>query len=239
MKKILYIRPDLLVQAGLADEELTGWEKEKLIRPDGISDEGVPFYTVVTVQKIQQIKKLEELGYALVDIQKIIRKVGLPLDQSKGTKGKKVSEFLTVGGLAERVGVSPRTIKHWEDKGIIESDMRSEGGFRLYSEVYVNLCQLIKDLQLFGFSLEDIKGMADQYREFLAMRGDPGLFSTGSREKKLTGMTEQLRSVQAKIDSYREAISRWEDLLKKNKKDLVGLRSQPGKRDKKGKEKNA
>lgn len=239
MKKIVHIRSDLLAQAGLAEETLAGWEKEKLVRPDGISDEGVPFYTADTVQKIQQIKKLVDLGYAPVDIQKIIRKVGLPLDEPKGGKRKKVREFLTVGGLAEGVGVSARTIKHWEDKGIIESDMRSEGGFRLYSEVNVYLCQLIKDLQLFGFSLEDIKVTADQYREFLAIRGDPSLFAPKSREKKLEGMKERLGFLQTKIDSYKEGISRWEDLLKKIKKDLAGLRSQAVKQDRKGKEKNA
>ena len=239
MKKIVHIRSDLLAQAGLAEDTLNGWEKEKLVRPDGISDEGLPFYTAATVQKIQQIKKLVDLGYDPGDIQKIIRKVGLPLDEPKGGKRNKVREFLTVGGLAERVGVSARTIKHWEDKGIIESDMRSEGGFRLYSESYVYLCQLIKDLQLFGFSLEEIKGTADQYREFMAIRGDPSLFSPISREKKLEGMKERLVFLQAKIDSYKKGISRWEDLLKKIKKDLAGLKSQAGKHGKKGKEKNA
>ena len=46
---------------------------------------------------------------------------------------KKNNSYLTVGNLADKIGVSPRTIKHWEDKGIIEPDMRSDGGFRLYS----------------------------------------------------------------------------------------------------------
>jgi DNA-binding transcriptional MerR regulator len=239
MKKIVSIRSDLLAQTGVREEELAAWEEDKLVRPDGISDEGIPFYTAVTVQKIHQIKKLVDLGYATGDIQKIIRKVGLPLEEPKGGKGNKISEFLTIGGLAERAGISTRTIKHWEDKGIIESDMRSEGGFRLYSEVYVYLCHLIKDLQLFGFSLEDIKGMADQYREFLAMRGDPSLFSAESRETKLKGMRERLAGLQAKIDSYKEGLSRWDDLLKKMKKDLSAIKGQPGKREKKGKSKNA
>ena len=239
MKKIVYIRADLLISAELSDEMLTGWEKEKLISPDGVSDNGIPFYTTATVRKILQIKKLIELGYELGDIHKIIRKVGLPQAGSGVAKGKKVNEFLTVGSLADRAGVSARTIKHWEDKGIIESDMRSEGGFRLYSEVFVYICQLIKDLQLFGYSLDEIKSIADQYREFVAMSADPSLFSMESREKKMTEMKERIYSIRTKIDSYKEGISRWEDLLQKSRKDLAGLKGRYNKREKKGKEKNA
>ena len=87
--------------------------------------------------------------------------------------------FLTVGNLAERSGVSPRTIKHWEDKGIIEPDMRTEGGFRLYSESYVFLCQLIRDLQLFGYTLEEIKAVSDDVRTLLAIEADPELLPGG------------------------------------------------------------
>ena len=59
-----------------------------------------------------------------------------------------MDQYITISSLAEQVGVSPRTIKHWEEKGIIESEMRSAGGFRLYSQIYVYMCKLVKDLQI-------------------------------------------------------------------------------------------
>jgi DNA-binding transcriptional MerR regulator len=238
MKKIVYVKSDLLELTGVEEDFLSSWEKEKLVRPDGISDEGIPFYTAATAQKVQQIKRLVELGYSDVDILKIIRKVGLPQKEKGASAKKKVTEFLTVGRLAERAEISVRTVKHWEEKGIIESDMRSEGGFRLYSETNVFLCQLVKDLQLFGYSLDDIKGMADQYREFLAIREDPSLFSLESKEGKLKSLNDLMISLQEKIDAYKKGISRWEDLMKRMKKDLASLRSQSGKQGKKGKEKN-
>jgi len=78
-------------------------------------------------------------------------------------KSAKLKKHLTIGGLAKRVGVSARNIKHWEDKGIIEPDMRSEGGFRLYSQVFVYLCDLIKDLQLFGYKTGEKKNKGENH----------------------------------------------------------------------------
>ncbi len=147
-------------------------------------------------------------------------------------KGK----FLTVGNLAERSGVSPRTIKHWEDKGIIEPDMRTEGGFRLYSEAYVFLCQLIRDLQLFGYTLEEVKAVSDDVRTLLAIEADPDSFPRAEVEKKLEVMLEAIRALFGKMKLLREGVERWEDLLKKKKKDILALQAKNRKREKAAKE---
>jgi DNA-binding transcriptional MerR regulator len=138
--------------------------------------------------------KLEELGYGLEAVQKIVKKVGLPQERGseKGVHDK--GGFLTVGNLAERSGVSPRTIKHWEDKGIIEPDMRSEGGFRLYAESYVFLCQLIRDLQLFGYTLEEVKAVSDDVRTLLAIEAGLDSFSQAEVEKRLAAMLEAIQA---------------------------------------------
>ena len=106
--------------------------------------------------------------------EKIIKKVGLPA--AAGDTKKKPADktnYLTVGNLAEKLDVSPRTIKHWEEKGIIEADLRSQGGFRLYRDYYILLCNLIKDLQLFGYSLDEIKKVSDYFRTFIGIRDNP------------------------------------------------------------------
>src|SRR4030066_336204 len=103
-------------------------------------------------------------------------KAGVPADGHGRKRAPDKDHFLTVGNLAERSGVSPRTIKHWEDKGIIEPDMRTEGGFRLYSESYVFLCQLIRDLQLFGYTLEEVKVVSDEVRDFMSFEDDLASF---------------------------------------------------------------
>ena len=138
--------------------------------------------------------------------------------------------YLTVGGLADRSGVSPRTIKHWEDKGVIEPDMRTEGGFRLYSESYVFLCQLIRDLQLFGYTLEEIKTVSDEVRDFLAIQADLEVFPKSVVDSKLAAMLGKIQDLYDRMKLLKEGIARWEDLLKKNKKDIRGLRNRNRKR---------
>ena len=131
---------DLAQKAGLPEVTIAGWIKDKLLRPAGFADDQTPLFPVAIVDRVVQIQKLADLGYRPEEIQKIIKKVGLPQDHDGRKQVAEKDRFLTVGNLAERSGVSPRTIKHWEDKGIIEPDMRTEGGFRLYSGSYIFIC---------------------------------------------------------------------------------------------------
>ena len=175
---------DLALKAGVSPDEVAAWTKAKLVRPAGYADDKTPLFAAEALDRIAHIRKLEDLGYGREEIQKIIRKVGLPAGNGEtGKKRPKKEPYLTVGSLAERSGVSPRTIKHWEDKGIIEPDMRTEGGFRLYSDAYVFLCQLIRDLQLFGYTLEEIKAVSDEVRDFVSIEAD---LDAGSRRPTLT-----------------------------------------------------
>jgi DNA-binding transcriptional MerR regulator len=238
MKKAMFSREKLLAQAGISMDELQEWERIKLVKPDGVTEDKSLFYTKETLDKIRHIKRLLEVGYQLDHILKIIKKVGLPRGQEKKDKPAKLHEYLTVGGLAQRVGISPRAVKHWEDKGIIEPDMRSEGGFRLYSETYVFLCQLIKDLQLFGYSLEEIKSISSQFRNFLAISSDMSTYSADETVQKLDDMTTKINHLQDKMDLLKVGVERWENLLKKKKKEIVGLKSLNLKRQVKKAQKN-
>lgn len=240
MKRSILLRDELLNQSGIDGIQLEEWERYKLVRPAGVSSDGVPFYTEVTADRVVHIKQLLGLGYSLEDIQKILKKVGLPHSRTGKESSGGAQPFLTIGGLAESVGVSPRAIKHWEDKGIIEPDMRSEGGFRLYSQNFVYLCQLIKDLQLFGYSLEEIKVVSDMFRDYLTIQGDLNAFTPEDNENKLQAMRKRIDMLFEQMDLFKKGIDRWEDLLKKKKKEILVLRNQNAKRTaSKGKKQHA
>src|SRR3989304_3948597 len=69
---------------------------------------------------------------------------------------------LQIGEVAERTGLTQRTLRFYEEKGLLKPPTRMEGGFRLYSEADVQRLQQIKRLQqLLGFSLAEIKEMVD------------------------------------------------------------------------------
>lgn len=230
MKKVVYSKDELIVKAKITEKTLSEWEKIKLLKPDGMTNGKIPFYKEHTFEKVLHIKKLLDIGYELGDINKIIRKVGMPQIEKSSRTQTKSNEFLTVGGLAERVGVSPRAIKHWETKGIIEPDMRSEGGFRLYSEIYIYLCNLIKDLQLFGYSLEEIKTISDLFRDFLEIRTNLSIYSKKENEVKFNEMLQGIQALFSKIRLLKEGMERWDDLLKKKKKEVMSLKNQNKKR---------
>jgi len=220
MKKEIFARGEVLARAGVDEKALAAWEERKLVRADGATNGGVPFYTQAALDRVVQIRKLVELGYGPEAIAKIVKKVGLPGPDGAGAGKLRSKEYLTVGALAERIGTSPRAIKHWEDKGIIEPDMRSEGGFRLYADHWVYLCKLILDLQLFGYSLEEIKTNSGLFRAFLAIEADPSIFSRTETVRKLDEMSTRIEALFEKMGLLKEGIERWEDLLKKKRKEI-------------------
>jgi DNA-binding transcriptional MerR regulator len=72
-------------------------------------------------------------------------------------------ELSRVGEVAERLGVSPRTIKYYEELGLVQPESRSSGGFRLYGEEEVRRLERILRMKGIGYSLATI-------RELLAVR---------------------------------------------------------------------
>jgi len=223
---------DLANRAGVPPARLAEWTRAKLLKPDGFSDDKSPLFASGSLDRVGLIQRLADLGYGTDEIAKIVKKVGLPRDGRGRKKDAGKKQFLTVGNLAERSGVSPRTIKHWEDKGIIEPDMRTEGGFRLYTENYVFLCQLIRDLQLFGYSLEDVKSVSDDVRALMAIEAGFESFPAPEVEKRLSSMLEAIQALFAKMKLLEEGIERWEDLLKKKRKDIRALQARNKKRGK-------
>jgi len=237
MKKIMFTREELLERAGISEKDLLDWEQMRLLKPVGQTKDKVRFYTRDSLDRILHIQSLQALGYELEHIQKIIKKVGIPRSGENQGPPERMHRFLTVGDLADRVGISPRAVKHWEDKGIIEPEMRSEGGFRLYSDNYVYLCQLIKDLQLFGYSLEEIKAISDLFRDFLAISQNLSTFSSAEAARKLESMTDNIKHFEKKMDLFKAGMERWESLLKKKRREISSLKSQIKKRREKGAQK--
>ena len=71
-----------------------------------------------------------------------------------------------IGEVAERTGVTQRTLRFYEEKGLLDPPERMEGGFRLYSDEDINRGTYIRRLQeLLGFTLSEIKEMVDAEEE--------------------------------------------------------------------------
>ncbi len=70
---------------------------------------------------------------------------------------------LQIGEVARRTGLSIRTIRHWEEVGLVTPSARSTGGFRLYSDEDVSRIRLLRFMKSLDLAL-------DQMRELLRIR---------------------------------------------------------------------
>jgi MerR family copper efflux transcriptional regulator len=62
-----------------------------------------------------------------------------------------------IGEAAERVGLSLRTVRYWEELGLVEPQARSKGGFRLYSEADLSRLLVVKAMKPLGLTLEEMR----------------------------------------------------------------------------------
>jgi DNA-binding transcriptional MerR regulator len=215
----IFRREELLHDLQIQGEQLDAWEKRGLVPNHLPAGGGAPFYTEVHRDQAQQVRDLAALGYELDAIEKIVKKVGLPGDEGRDGRGGE-GDWLTVGQLASRTGLNSRTIKYWEERGIISPDARSAGGFRLYRERTVEFCRLVLDLQLFGFTLDEIKQGADLLRDFFAMAEDRSPLDPGERVQRLEAIKENIAILQERMGALKQGIGRWEGLLRKRGKQI-------------------
>ena len=71
-----------------------------------------------------------------------------------------------IGELAKLADVTPDTIRYYEKQQMMDHDIRTEGGFRLYSDNDLQRLRFIRYARQLGFTLEAI-------RELLSIRIDP------------------------------------------------------------------
>jgi MerR family transcriptional regulator, copper efflux regulator len=62
-----------------------------------------------------------------------------------------------IGEVAERVGLSLRTVRYYEEVGLLIPSGRTQGGFRLYTDADVERLTLIKQMKPLGFSIEEMR----------------------------------------------------------------------------------
>ena len=98
---------------------------------------------------------------------------------------------LRIGEVAERVGVTTRTIRYYEERGLLGAADRSKGAHRVYTEADVTrLLELIRLRDLLGLSLEELVELAEAEEARAALRG---------RWEETTSDEERLRIVEAAI----------------------------------------
>ncbi len=82
-----------------------------------------------------------------------------------------MSASLRIGEVARLVGVTPKTVRHYQKVGLLAPSRRSEAGYRLYTAADLLRLQRIRRLQALGLSLQQIKGLLGDPSDERSWRG--------------------------------------------------------------------
>ena len=89
-----------------------------------------------------------------------------PNEQVQEQRSQAELSSYSIEQVAQRIGMTKRTLRYYEEVGLLPPTIRTEGNYRRYSEEDIQLLQRIKELRdLMGFSLNDIRTLLDAESE--------------------------------------------------------------------------
>jgi MerR family transcriptional regulator, repressor of the yfmOP operon len=108
-----------------------------------------------------------------------------------------------IGEVAERAGVTARTIRYYEERGLLGSaSTRPKGGHRLYTDADVTrLAELIRLRDLLGLSLEDLVELAEAEEARASLRDRWS--GTESDEERLRILEAAIPHVERQLELVR------------------------------------
>ena len=72
-----------------------------------------------------------------------------------------MEKLITIGKAAERTGLSPKMIRHYEASGLLKGGKRNDAGYRLYDSQQLELLGVIKQARKLGFAIAQIQSLLD------------------------------------------------------------------------------
>ncbi|ARQ72261.1 MerR family transcriptional regulator [Streptomyces marincola] len=115
---------------------------------------------------------------------------------------------MQIGEVAERTGLSLRTIRHYEEVGLVVPSARSKGGFRLYTEADVDRLMVIRRMKPLDFSLEEMRDLLEITDRLAATDDPPG----HDERKRLRERLDAYRKIsEARCETLRARLDMAED----------------------------
>lgn len=117
-------------------------------------------------------------------------------------------DILTIGEVADMVGITTRTIRYYEDFGLLGSVQRVESGRRIYTVDDIRRLKFIQRLKVLGLTLEEMRNLEDMYKTHRS--NDKVLKELlNLLDRHLTGIAgriEQLNTLRRDIQVYKSRI---------------------------------
>ncbi|OLC55231.1 MAG: hypothetical protein AUH85_09755 [Chloroflexi bacterium 13_1_40CM_4_68_4] len=115
---------------------------------------------------------------------------------------------IRIGDLAKRTGLTVRTIRYYEELGLLESVKRLDGGVRVYTNEDVRRLRFIQRLKMLGLSLQEMLELESLYRNERTNRAvlpkliemlDRHLAQIGDHLGELEGLRDQIKGERERI----------------------------------------
>ncbi len=128
---------------------------------------------------------------------------------------------MRIGEAAERLGITPRTIKYYEELGLLTPE-RSGGNYRDYDEEDLERLERIRNMQKLGFSLAGIQELL-KFRRRVDERGQRRL-RTADLEAVCVALEQQLAEVRQRVAAARQEAEQGERLALDLQMDIATCR---------------
>jgi DNA-binding transcriptional MerR regulator len=126
------------------------------------------------------------------------------MSTSVETKQRAEGELHQIGEVAEKVGLSLRTVRYYEEVGLLAPLARTEGGFRLYGQGHIDQLLLIKQMKPLGLSIDEMRAILEA-RDALQTSSSPKKRAAAQAElegfaetatERCTELKEKLRNAE-------------------------------------------
>ena len=128
---------------------------------------------------------------------------------ARATLSQPASASYRIGELAAKVGMTERTIRYYEELGLLESVKRLDGGTRVYTDDDVRRLKFIRKLKVLGLSLQEMRELEGIYTSQRSNRTVlPRLIELlDAHLVSVDGRIAELQALRDEIRSYREHVA--------------------------------
>ena len=95
---------------------------------------------------------------------------------------------MNISDVAKKTGLTSKAIRFYEEKGLVTPPLRSENGYRTYSQQHLDELTLLRQARQVGFNLEEC-------RELVALFNDPSRHSADVKRRTLEKVAEIERHI--------------------------------------------
>lgn len=117
-------------------------------------------------------------------------------------------EFMQISDLAKALHITTRTIRLYEQLGLVNPPKRTDGGIRVYEKADITRFKFVLKLKALGLTLQEMKELADIYsQEQLPEKIMPRLLQLlDSHLDNIRKRIAQLQSLEKDIADYKQRI---------------------------------